>query len=107
MDGQALFGSRIRSLREAADVSRERAAEAAEINANYLGEIERGEKWPSIEVIQRLADTLKVSPSLFFEFEGEELDQSALRTKVNEILARRSTEDLQLAMRVLRALFPI
>src|SRR6185312_10788019 len=66
MDGQALFGSRIRSLREAASISRERAAENADINSNYLGEIERGEKWPSIEVIQRLADTLSVPPSTFF-----------------------------------------
>jgi transcriptional regulator with XRE-family HTH domain len=107
MDGQELFGSRIRSLREAVAVSRERAAESADINANYLGEIERGEKWPSIEVIQRLADALRVSPSAFFEFEGEERDPSVLRAKLHDLLANKSTEQLQQAMRVLRALFPI
>jgi transcriptional regulator with XRE-family HTH domain len=107
MDGQALFGSRIRSLREAADISRERAAENADINANYLGEIERGEKWPSIEVIQRLAGALNVSPAAFFEFEGEEKDASALRSKLQELLARRNIEQLQQAMRVLRALFQL
>jgi transcriptional regulator with XRE-family HTH domain len=107
MDGQTLFGRRLRSLREVAGVSREKAAEAAEINANYLGEIERGEKWPSIEVIQRLADALKVSPSLFFEFEAEEVDQNVLRSRLIEILVKRNTEQLQLAMRVLRALFPV
>lgn len=47
MDDQELFGSRIRSMREAAGLSREAAAEKAEINTNYLGEIERGEKWRS------------------------------------------------------------
>ena len=107
MDGQALFGSRIRSIREAADVSRERAAENADINANYLGEIERGEKWPSIEVIQRLAEALSVSPSAFFEFEGEEKDANALRSKLHEMLAGRDTEQLQQATRVLRALFQL
>ena len=107
MDGQALFGSRIRSLREAADISRERAAENADINPNYLGEIERGEKWPSIEVIQRLAGALSVSPSAFFEFEGEEKDSSMLQTKLRELLANRNTEQLQQAMRVLRALFQV
>lgn len=107
MDGQALFGSRIRSLREAADISRERAAENADINPNYLGEIERGEKWPSIEVIQRLAGALRVSPSAFFEFEGEEKDSSVLRTKLHDLLANRNTEQLQQAMRVLRALFQV
>lgn len=107
MDGQALFGSRIRSLREAAGISRERAAENADINANYLGEIERGEKWPSIEVIQRLSGALDVSPSAFFEFEGEEKDSSALRAKLHDLLANRNTEQLQQAMRVLRALFQL
>ena len=107
MDGEALFGSRLRSLRERAGVSREKAAEGAEINANYLGEIERGEKWPSIQVIQRLADVLQVSPSSLFEFEAEEKDPSALRSKLDDLLARRSTEELQLATRVLRALFPV
>ncbi|MBS1852796.1 MAG: helix-turn-helix transcriptional regulator [Acidobacteria bacterium] len=107
MDEQALFGSRIRSLREAADVSRERAAENADINANYLGEIERGEKWPSIDVIQRLARALKVSPSAFFDFEGEENDAIALRSKLHELLASREIEQLQQAMRVLRALFQL
>jgi ribosome-binding protein aMBF1 (putative translation factor) len=49
MDIQALFGSRIRSIREGANFSREVVAEKADINANYLGEIERGEKWPSLD----------------------------------------------------------
>jgi transcriptional regulator with XRE-family HTH domain len=107
MNGQALFGSRIRSLREAAGISRERAAENADINANYLGEIERGEKWPSIEVIQRLAGALSVSPSAFFEFEGEERDSAVLRSKLHELLAARNAEQLQQATRVLKALFQI
>lgn len=107
MDGQQLFGSRIRSLREAAGVSRERAAEDADINANYLGEIERGEKWPSIQVIRRLADALKVSPSKFLELEGEERDPDVLRTKLHDMLAKRSAEELQIAVRILQALFPV
>src|SRR5882724_789571 len=107
MNGQALFGSRIRSLREAAGISREHAAENADINANYLGEIERGEKWPSIEVIQRLAGALSVSLSAFFEFEGEERDSAVLRSKPHDLLAARNAKHLQQATRVLKALFQI
>jgi len=65
---------------EAADLSREVVAERADMNANYLGEIERGEKWPSLEIIQRLAGTLSVSPSAFLEFEAEETDSNILLT---------------------------
>ncbi len=107
MDSQVLFGSRIRSIREAADLSREVVAEKADINANYLGEIERGEKWPSIEIIQRLAGTLSVSPSAFLEFEAEETDSSILLTKLHLVLSNRNTDQLQQALRLLRALFQL
>ena len=107
MEPQTLFGSRVRSLREAGGISRERAAEVAAINSNYLGEIERGEKWPSLEVLQRLAAAFNVSPATFFELDGEERDPSALRTKITKLLSNKNTEQLQQAMRVLNALFPI
>jgi XRE family transcriptional regulator, regulator of sulfur utilization len=105
MDAQTLFGSRIRSIREAAGISREIAAEKSDINTNYLGEIERGEKWPSIEVIQRLAGALHVSTSAFFEFEAEEIDPSVLRAGLQKLLAKRTTKELQQATRILKALF--
>jgi transcriptional regulator with XRE-family HTH domain len=107
MESQVLFGSRIRSIREAAGLSRELAAERADVNANYLGEIERGEKWPSIEIIQRLAGVLHVSPSAFFEFEAEEIDPNILLAKLQHLLASRNTEQLQHALRVLKALFQV
>jgi transcriptional regulator with XRE-family HTH domain len=105
METQALFGSRIRSIRDAANLSREVVAERSDINANYLGEIERGEKWPSLEVIQRLSVALKVSTAAFFEFESEEVDPSLLQATLQNLLAKRSTEELQEALRVLKALF--
>src|ERR1700685_4610181 len=104
MNGQALFGKRIRAIREAASVSRELVAEKADINVNYLGEIERGEKWPSLEIIEQLAKALSVSPPEFFEFEAEETEPSLLLAKVQRVLADRSTEQLQQALRILKAL---
>jgi len=41
---QVLFGKKVRAVREALHVSRELAAEKSGITANYLGEVERGEK---------------------------------------------------------------
>jgi transcriptional regulator with XRE-family HTH domain len=107
MDSQVLFGSRIRAIRESAELSREVVAERADINANYLGEIERGEKWPSIEIIQRLAEALSVSPSVFLEFEAEEIDPNALLRKLHHVLSNRNTDQLQQALRLLKALFQL
>ncbi len=105
MERQVLFGSRIRSIREAANLSRETAAERAGINPNYLGELERGEKWPKIEMLERVAAALEVSPAAFFEYEAEEVDNSILLGKLQNLVSNRNTEQLQQALRVLRALF--
>jgi transcriptional regulator with XRE-family HTH domain len=107
MERQALFGSRIRSIREAANLSRETAAERAGTGANYLGEVERGEKFPTLEMIERIAAALKVSPSAFFEYEAEEVDNQILISKLQQLLSRLKTDQLQQALRVLKALFQI
>jgi transcriptional regulator with XRE-family HTH domain len=105
MERQALFGSRIRSIREAASLSREIVAERAGITANYLGEIERGEKWPTLDMIERIAMALQVLPPSFFEYEDQEVDHGILMGKIQRLLSSRSTDQLQQAVRVLKALF--
>ena len=107
MERQALFGSRIRSIREAADLSRETAAERAGTGANYLGEVERGEKFPTLEMIERIATALEVPPSAFFEYEAEETDNQLLMAKIQQILSRLKTDQLQETLRVLKALFKL
>jgi transcriptional regulator with XRE-family HTH domain len=99
-----LFGSRIRAVRKAAHVTRERAAERAHITASYLGEVERGEKWPALEIICAIAVALDVSPATFFEFESEETDPTVLRRHLQRILEDSVLPQQQQALRVLKAL---
>ncbi len=107
MDALTLFGKRIRAVREAAGISREVVAERAKTTPNYLGEIERGEKWPALELIVSLANALSVSPDVLFQFEAEEVDTVILHSKLQEILATRNTTQLQQALRVLKSLFQL
>src|SRR5258708_27009509 len=104
MERQVLFGSRIRSIREAANLSRETAAERAGINPNYLGELERGEKWPKIEMLERVAAALEVSPAAFFEYEAEEVDTIILLAKLQTLVSNPITEQLHQPLPGLRAL---
>ena len=60
MDRTAL-GKRIREARRKAKYTQEVLAEKADIAVTYLGEIERGEKTPSLEVLISLTDSLDVS----------------------------------------------
>ena len=95
----------MRAVREAAHMSRELAAEKAEITASYLGEVERGEKWPALEIICAVAAALGVSASTFFEFEAQETDSAILIQKLHRIIENRTTEQQQQALRILKGFF--
>lgn len=105
MRDQVLFGRKIRALRDDAKLSREKLAERIGKNAGYLGEVERGEKWPSMEIISKIAAGLSVSSSEFFDFEAQEPNPNQLKTKIRHMVDSQSIEDLQLAYRVLKAVF--
>jgi transcriptional regulator with XRE-family HTH domain len=104
MDQVRLFGKRIRTLRKAAKMTQEKAAEEAGLKPKYLGQIERGEKRPSLDAILALAKALQVSPASFFHFDREESDERVLRRKIEVLLHNSSSQQLQQAYRMLRTL---
>ena len=56
-----LLGRRIREAREKQNLSREVLAEKANIGVFYLGEIERGDKVPSMSVFIAIVEALGVT----------------------------------------------
>lgn len=60
---QRNFGRVLRDFREDAGISQERLANDSGLHKNYVGEIERGLKSPSLKTITALASTLGVLPS--------------------------------------------
>lgn len=55
------FGDALRAERQRLNISQEELALESDISRNYVGHIERGEKSVSLEVLVRLARTLKIS----------------------------------------------
>ena len=62
-----ILGKRIRNYRTAIGVSQETLAELAGCHPTYIGQIERGEKNPTIESIEKIANALNISLSKLFE----------------------------------------
>jgi transcriptional regulator with XRE-family HTH domain len=62
----ALFGSKVRKIREEQDLSQEELAAEADIDRTYIGGVERGERNLSLKNILKIARALKVHPSAFF-----------------------------------------
>ncbi len=86
---------RVRSIRRAAKITQEDAAERAQLNAKYLGEIERGEKRPSFDAILVLAKALHAPPTALSQFDREETDEKTLRKKIETLVSKSTLEQLQ------------
>jgi transcriptional regulator with XRE-family HTH domain len=64
-----LFGRAVRKRRRELDLSQEELAERAGLHRNYVSDIERGDRNPSLENIQKLAKALDIKVSaLFIEY---------------------------------------
>jgi transcriptional regulator with XRE-family HTH domain len=60
---RAIVARNLRILRKQKGLSQEELADSAGINRNYVGQIEREEKSPTIDVIEKLCDPLEVNPA--------------------------------------------
>jgi transcriptional regulator with XRE-family HTH domain len=104
LNSQQLFGARVRKFRDSLGLSREVVAERAGIDADYLGEIERGEKWPALWMTRAIARVVAVSAARFFEFE-EDTDDAPPTDKIKRLLDGRTPEEQNKALRVIRVMF--
>jgi transcriptional regulator with XRE-family HTH domain len=61
---RAIVARNLRILRKQKGLSQEELAFQAGINRNYVGQIEREEKSPTIDIIEKLAVALEVKPQI-------------------------------------------
>ena len=60
---RAIVARNLRVLRKQKGLTQEELAFQAGINRNYVGQIEREEKSPTVDVIEKLSGSLGVSPA--------------------------------------------
>ncbi|MBI5887760.1 MAG: helix-turn-helix transcriptional regulator [Deltaproteobacteria bacterium] len=58
-----IIGSSIKKLREHKKITQESLAELADIHTSYVGQIERGLRYPSLKVLFKISDALNVKPA--------------------------------------------
>ena len=58
-----IFGKTVRRLRTELGWTQEDLADAAELTTTYVGQVERGDKVPSLTVVLKLARGLSVRPA--------------------------------------------
>jgi transcriptional regulator with XRE-family HTH domain len=71
---RAIVARNLRILRKQKGLSQEELADSAGINRNYVGQIEREEKSPTVDILEKLAIALEVNAVDFFVQRGRYTD---------------------------------
>nr|AGS51894.1 DNA-binding protein [uncultured bacterium contig00002] len=69
-----IFIRNMKEFRKKEGISQMKLAEYLNASSTYIGEIEVGKKFPSIEMIERIAAVLKIEPFHFFIDRAKEDD---------------------------------
>lgn len=64
---RSIVGGNVRRLRQISELTQEQLAFEASIDLTYVGGIERGRRNPSLLVMVRIAEALKVDPQALLE----------------------------------------
>ncbi|MBX3478411.1 MAG: helix-turn-helix transcriptional regulator [Brevundimonas sp.] len=67
MEWEKIVGANVRRLRKERGLSQEALAGEAGLAMRHLGRIERGEGNPTVAVLARLAEVMKVHPTAFYD----------------------------------------
>jgi len=75
-----IFIENLKFYRKKSGLSQQQLAEKCDMATNYLSEIERGQKFPSIEMIEHISTAIKIPAYLLF-LDGKTAARSNLVTK--------------------------
>ena len=68
-DINKIFGKKVAEMRKMQHLSQEELADRCNIHRTYIGSIERGEKSPTLNTVEKIANGLNVDISIIFENE--------------------------------------
>lgn len=68
-----LFGTKLFQLRTKAGLTQAQLSEKASLSVDSISRMERGERAPSLESLEKIATALKTDPAELLNFKGKEL----------------------------------
>jgi len=109
------LGRRIRELRRARGLTQAALAERLDITENYLGVLERGDRYPSLQLVETIAVVFDMPVFEVFRFPDEIFqspsEKRRLRRyeeatyKLEGIIRERSPEEVELIVDVAQRIF--
>ena len=94
MDLRSVFIANLKKYRKERNLSQLKLAELCGTSTSYIGEIEIGKKFPSVEMIQRFSEAINIQPHMLFMAETDSYSEENDKEKKEKMI-----EKLQAAIR--------
>jgi len=109
-DLKMIIGEKIRSIRNAKDLTLQQLSHATGLQTSYIGEVERGKRNVSLDSLEKLITALDIKPSELFEF--RELEVNSPEFEINSVLEihyqflkEKKTDDVKMIHRITKEIF--
>ncbi|NPV93468.1 MAG: helix-turn-helix transcriptional regulator [Firmicutes bacterium] len=96
------LGTRIREERKRAHLTQEQLAEKVGCNESYIGQVERGEKNPSLEVVVRIANALNVTVDYLLASNVKASKADGLIDELTALVRGRDAEEIRYLININR-----
>lgn len=94
MDLRSVFIANLKKYRKERNLSQLKLAELCGTSTSYIGEIEIGKKFPSVEMIQKFSEAINIQPHMLFMAETDSYSEENDKEKKEKMI-----EKLQAAIR--------
>lgn len=98
-----LLGARIKELRRVRGFSQERLAELIEVEPSHMSRIEGGKSYPSLDRLERIAESLGAPMKTFFEFGHLEATEERV-SDISGMVKEMGEERQQLIYKIVKAI---
>lgn len=97
MNIKKVFGHNLYTYRKKAKISQEELSEELDISQKHVSDLEMGKSFVSAELLERISQVLRVSPSsLFYSPEENSLDESRL-SQIDRIIEEEAAAAVRAA----------
>lgn len=99
---QEQLGAKIKHIRKAKKITQEKLAEIIDVDFGYISKLEVGQNFPSIQTLNKIADTLGVDISEFFTY--KDISELDLKAETTKLLDNFNQDELKIIYKVAKSI---
>lgn len=99
---QEQLGAKIKQIRKSKKITQEKLAEIIDVDFGYISKLEVGQNFPSIQTLNKIADTLGVDISEFFTY--KDINKLDLKAETTKLLDNFNQDELKIIYKVAKSI---